>query len=276
MKKILLILLLLVFACTKNVEPEPTPVVPDPTCDDGILNQGESDVDCGGPCKVCTDGYKCTKNLDCVSNNCVNNVCIGSSCSDGIKNQGEIKVDCGGPCDPCETCTDGIQNQDEEDVDCGGVCAECVVEVELTAEQLTDLKDKLKLNMKATFLTNSYPSGLDVGDTHLFALGINNVMSDVKEFTIEYEFRNARDTNNNPIVVDKEYILGWLDENDFESYSLERYEQVYLPLIINIGDKVSEDDQTIPGTYYFLLTVYNDLGLGRTEYDELEFSVRVK
>ncbi len=27
-----------------------------PTCDDGILNQGEQDVDCGGPCPACPEG----------------------------------------------------------------------------------------------------------------------------------------------------------------------------------------------------------------------------
>jgi hypothetical protein len=48
------------------------------TCTDGILNQGEQNIDCGGPCP---------------------NYC--ESCADGIRNQGEEAVDCGGPCDPC-------------------------------------------------------------------------------------------------------------------------------------------------------------------------------
>ena len=69
-----------------------------PTCDDGIQNQGETDIDCGGPCKACP------------------------TCCDGIKNQGEIKVDCGGPCPACPTCDDNIQNQNETGVDCGGQC----------------------------------------------------------------------------------------------------------------------------------------------------------
>lgn len=54
-----------------------------PTCDDGIQNQDETGVDCGG---VCPD------------------VCP-PSCDDGIQNQGETGIDCGGPnCAPC--CTD--------------------------------------------------------------------------------------------------------------------------------------------------------------------------
>ncbi len=56
------------------------------TCDDGIQNQGETGVDCGGPnCPAC------------------------ETCDDGIQNNGETGVDCGGPnCAPCNTggCTD--------------------------------------------------------------------------------------------------------------------------------------------------------------------------
>jgi len=48
------------------------------TCSDGIKNQNELGIDCGGPC----------------ADFCPN-------CGDGIMNQGETGVDCGGPCDPC-------------------------------------------------------------------------------------------------------------------------------------------------------------------------------
>lgn len=75
---------------------------PAPTCSDGIQNQGEQGVDCGGPCTACP------------------------TCNDGIQNQGEQGVDCGGPCTPCPTCFDGIQNGQETGVDCGGPdCAPC-------------------------------------------------------------------------------------------------------------------------------------------------------
>jgi hypothetical protein len=75
------------------------------TCSDGIKNQGETDVDCGGPCVACAPV---------------------ATCSDGIQNQGETGVDCGGPCAACApvaTCSDGVQNQNEQGIDCGGSCA---------------------------------------------------------------------------------------------------------------------------------------------------------
>lgn len=52
-----------------------------PTCSDGIQNQGETGIDCGGPCSA---------------------VC--PTCTDGIQNQDETGVDCGGatcPVCPC-------------------------------------------------------------------------------------------------------------------------------------------------------------------------------
>jgi len=70
-----------------------------PTCYDGIQNQGEAAVDCGGPCaSVCPP-----------------------TCYDGIQNQGEAAVDCGGPCAACPTCFDGIQNQGEAGIDCSNM-----------------------------------------------------------------------------------------------------------------------------------------------------------
>jgi len=51
------------------------------TCTDGIQNQDETDVDCGGVCPACSS----------------------ATCADGIQNQGETGVDCGGPCPACQT-----------------------------------------------------------------------------------------------------------------------------------------------------------------------------
>jgi len=84
-------------------ECETTPPI---SCEDGIMNQDEEGVDCGGPCAPCNGGF---------------------SCSDGIRNGTEIGVDCGGECLPCfpaqNLCFDGIQNGGEEGIDCGGPCS---------------------------------------------------------------------------------------------------------------------------------------------------------
>jgi len=48
------------------------------SCFDGIWNQGEAGIDCGGPCPAACP-----------------------TCYDDIQNQGETGIDCGGPCPPC-------------------------------------------------------------------------------------------------------------------------------------------------------------------------------
>ncbi len=102
-----------------------------PSCTNGILDVdfGEIDVDCGGPncdaCPTCNDGILNQDELgiDCGGENC--NPCVNPStnCTNGILDGDEEGVDCGGPeCNPCpeETCEDGIMNNEETGIDCGG------------------------------------------------------------------------------------------------------------------------------------------------------------
>lgn len=79
MKKILsgLVIVLCILAMMTNCAKNKKSDIASGTCSDGIKNQNETNVDCGGVCSVC------------------------QSCSDGIKNQGETGIDCGGPCGLC-------------------------------------------------------------------------------------------------------------------------------------------------------------------------------
>lgn len=92
---VILISVLILGACRKSEKTEAS-------CSDGIKNQDEILVDCGGACTPC------------------------ESCSDGILNQDEEGIDCGGSsCQPCATCEDGKMNSNETGVDCGGACGPC-------------------------------------------------------------------------------------------------------------------------------------------------------
>ncbi|MBU1269923.1 MAG: hypothetical protein KJ583_02500 [Nanoarchaeota archaeon] len=98
-------------------------------CFNEINDQGETGIDCGGPCPACDENASCTNNSDCISKNCQNGVCVAANCTDGIKNQGETGIDCGGPCTSCNLpphCTNNILDFDEERIDCGGIeCNPC-------------------------------------------------------------------------------------------------------------------------------------------------------
>jgi len=68
-------------------------------CSDGIKNQGETDIDCGGPCGKCPNGRACNTENDCQSNSCSFGFCRQQeSCFNGKFNPGETDIDCGGPC----------------------------------------------------------------------------------------------------------------------------------------------------------------------------------
>jgi hypothetical protein len=54
--------------------PEPDAAMPDaraPTCNDGVQNGNETDIDCGGgSCAPCQNGRHCLVGGDCISGNC--------------------------------------------------------------------------------------------------------------------------------------------------------------------------------------------------------------
>jgi hypothetical protein len=122
------------------------------SCTDGLKDDGETDIDCGGTaCLPCGSLKACVKPTDCFSEVCTASVCQAPTCMDGLQNSQETGIDCGGPvCPPCSagndcaaprdcasavckspetgepdvcqtpSCTDGVQNGDETGVDCGG------------------------------------------------------------------------------------------------------------------------------------------------------------
>ncbi|WP_438007153.1 hypothetical protein WME89_53025 [Sorangium sp. So ce321] len=106
---------------------------------------GETDLDCGGPCRPCATGLHCDMGSDCQDRVCTGGVCASPTCADGTKNGDETGVDCGkdgcprcpvgeGCAKPADcasgvcwaglcqapTCTDGVENGDEGGIDCGG------------------------------------------------------------------------------------------------------------------------------------------------------------
>ena len=96
-----------------------------PTCSDGIKNGGEIDVDCGGPCPLCAPGTACTVDAACDSGVCRLQQCQAPTCLDGVQNQGETDVDCGGPCPLCAAgtaCTVGASCVSQ--VCSGGLCTQ--------------------------------------------------------------------------------------------------------------------------------------------------------
>lgn len=93
-----------------------------PTCSDGIKNQGETDVDCGGAaCSACLIGKMCLQNSDCSSQNCLAGLCYAGNCTDSDKDgyvagqNCNTLLDCddqnpGAHPNAAEVCSDGVDN----------------------------------------------------------------------------------------------------------------------------------------------------------------------
>lgn len=93
-------------------------------CIDGVRNEDETDIDCGGAeCIPCRDGWACETGEDCASGVCSLGVfCASPTCDDGVQNGLETDVDCGGPCglDGCPSdCSEGTQLLDLGDYQLG-------------------------------------------------------------------------------------------------------------------------------------------------------------
>ncbi len=63
------------------------------TCDDGMKNQDEIDIDCGGSCPRCSDGKSCLSRHDCASDFC--NAIDECGCID-YDSDGKQDIRCGG------------------------------------------------------------------------------------------------------------------------------------------------------------------------------------
>ncbi|MEE2789551.1 MAG: hypothetical protein VX589_19590 [Myxococcota bacterium] len=94
-------------------------------CEDDRLNGAETDVDCGGDCRPCTDGSGCEVAADCVSGVCQDRRCAASRCGDGIVNGIEDCDFAAEPLDPaCQAdcthtgCGNGRIDAGEGDCDC--------------------------------------------------------------------------------------------------------------------------------------------------------------
>ena len=86
-----------------------------PSCDDGLHNGLETDVDCGGPeCVGCDVGERCEIDEDCLSQHCEGEICVGNACG------GSQALDAvpGESCGPCEL--DIYECEGEESVICSG------------------------------------------------------------------------------------------------------------------------------------------------------------
>jgi hypothetical protein len=99
-----------------------------PWPNDGVKNDSETDVDCGGTTALgsdgappCAPGLHCNVGPDCTSAICgTDGLCTVPTPTDGVKNGGETATDCGGSVPPVASCVPTAT------ADCAPPCADAV------------------------------------------------------------------------------------------------------------------------------------------------------
>ncbi|MFC1696741.1 hypothetical protein ACFL1H_00255 [Nanoarchaeota archaeon] len=116
--------------CASEVCSTVTNTCVSPSCFDNIMNNDETDVDCGGACasnetinQSCGIGLGCSAKYDCDDElYCANNLCSYPTCDDGLWSQNETHeetdIDCGGICDACNRGNDCDLDSDCKDQYC--------------------------------------------------------------------------------------------------------------------------------------------------------------
>jgi hypothetical protein len=138
-------------------------VTEDATCDDGVANGDETDVDCGGSCGPCDDGRSCVEPADCTSNMCEGDVCVSPpECGDGEIN-GDDTCDDGGESATCDDdcteveCGDGNVNEAAGE-DCDDEVETATCDDDCTAVECGDT------NLNETAGEDCDDGGTDLGD----------------------------------------------------------------------------------------------------------------
>ena len=148
-------------------------------CFDGIKNQDETDIDCGGTlCDPCPDGKSCLVNSDCLSNFCNGGVCASKTCIGSCDVEGELScAGASGDIWRCEIGSDGclhkVLYQECDDLteycdDSGPSCRPLTVDYSLSVEDAVENTQVFKQPGDYVTIVFDSPSPQTVGYTFEF------------------------------------------------------------------------------------------------------------
>ena len=137
------------------------------------------------------------------------------------------------------------------------------------------LDTRMQSNTRAT-LSTPLVKNLNVGDVYVAGLAIQNIIGD-HEFVVTIKFREAKDYSGSILETNDDLIQAWMNKNLYTTYTLERGEELVLPLIIEVGDTITDaGGPTLPGTYIFDVYVdYITNSEATDEYHKLLLTVQI-
>ncbi len=127
-------------------------------------------------------------------------------------------------------------------------------------------------------LSNPLIKDMHLGDVYVAGLALRNILGAADhDFVITIKFREAKDFSGSILETDDALIQAWMSKNLYTPYTLERSEEVILPVIIEVGETITDaGGPTLPGTYIFDVYVDYVTNQGNTdEYEKLLLTVQV-
>ena len=147
---------------------------------------------------------------------------------------------------------------------------------------LSDLQKNELNNILVNRKSAVYPPMLSVneqvpvGGTHTFAYAIKNTAIQEKEFKYSIELLSSKSISLSNTEADVT-VLDWFALTDLDkTYMLGKNEVAYIPIVIVVGDKITENGKdTIPGTYKFRITSEIIDGPFTDDHHYVDFVLRV-
>ncbi len=186
-------------------------------------------------------------------------------------------------------CTDITEAEEQEEIQTEVPIESSAVEEDFVEEMVSEQSyilsesEKALLNQRFTASTRAVLStpivkNLHAGDVYVAGLGIRNILGAASRgFIVDITFREAKDFSNSVLQTDDDLIQAWLDKNLFTTYTLQRSEEITLPIIIEVGDYLTDKgDPVVPGTYIYDVRIGYVTSSGSTdEYQNLVLTVQV-
>lgn len=105
------------------------------------------------------------------------------------------------------------------------------------------------------FVPMNFKTGVP-GDVVTFGVVFNSVNSRQGTFSAKISFVGARDTNSNPIEVNKTLVEGWLRESQTADFVLADKGSYYIPVTFFIGNEIKPGIKTVSGNYQYEIQIY--------------------
>lgn len=146
----------------------------------------------------------------------------------------------------------------------------------LSAEERALLEERFTASTRAV-LSTPLVKNLNPGDLYVAGLAIRNMLGSPHDFVVTLKFREAKDYSGSIVPTDDVLVQAWLGKNLYTPYTLDRSEEVILPLIIEVGDILTEKgDPVVPGTYIYDVYIdYVTNSEATDEYEKLLLTVQV-